>query len=248
MCSCSRKLWAENTTVTQVLFCTSSCWVLLKVSLKLGRLAVSNKFSSFSSKFWLCSLHRESVFYLHNISKGEHNTEIVLHVYFPHAVGVVWITSRVEGTVQHPRGIWDWATAKIRCCRKKWKRVYLQWSLQNCTWAARVSSAAAEKLFSRWLQVILCMTQIKPNICFCFSFTFTLHLGFPVRSTVSDHPLQAGLVTTWRFLLCSLLSVQLRSDLGGVTTVKMEVPSWTGGIPLVTLLLLFIPLRTLEGK
>lgn len=179
---------------------------VIESTFKIGKAACSNKLSDFSSKFWLCYLPRESMFYLRDISKCEHNAEIVLHLYFPHAVSIVWITSRVEGTLQHPRGIWEWATTKIRRCWKKWKRIFLQWPLQNCTWPVWVSSAAAEKQVSRWLLVIFCITQIKTNIWFCFRFTFMLDLGSCVTSMVSDHPLQAGLVTPWCFLLWSLLS------------------------------------------
>lgn len=68
---------------------------------------VSNILSNSSSKFWLCYLPGESMIYLLNISKCEHNTEIILYLYFPHTVSVVWIISRVVWALQHPRGIWN---------------------------------------------------------------------------------------------------------------------------------------------
>lgn len=118
------------------------------------------------------------MFYLRNISKCERYTEIVLHLYFPHAVSVVWITSRIVGALQHPRGIWDWATTKIRCCRKKWEGIYLQEPLQNCAWAVCASSTAFKRQIPCWLQVIVYRNRIKNNICFGFRFAFMLDLEF----------------------------------------------------------------------
>lgn len=219
---------------------------VIESTFKIGKVACSNKFSDSQVSFDFVICPGKSMFYLRDISKCEHNTEIVLHLYFPHAVSIVWITSRVEGTLQHPRGIWEWATTKIRCCWKKWKRIFLQWPLQNCTWPVWVSSAAAEKQISHWLLVIFCITQIKTNIWFCFRFTVRFWVLCHIHGIRPPSSGWAG-----NTLMLSALVSPFRSGdliLGGVMTVKMEVPSWADSIPLVTLLLLFIPLRTLEDK
>lgn len=165
-------------------------WILLEVSLKLGRFPVSGRIPNFSNKFWLWYFSRESMFYLRNISKCERYTEIVLYLYFPHTVSVVWITSRIVGTLQHPRGIWDWATTKIRCCREKWERINLQEPLQkvllSCTWAVCASFTAIKRQVPCWLQVVVYRSWIKTNICFLVKVCF--HVAFGIPTVVDFHP------------------------------------------------------------
>lgn len=89
----------------------------------------------------------------------------------------------------------------------------------------------------------------ESKLIFAFALGFlscwiwnSLSSGFP--SMVSDYPLQAGLVTSG----CVLPIFRVEVNSGSVMTVEMEVPSSTESFSSVTLLLLFISLRSLEGK